>query len=106
RQGSPKLARRFRALIASGGSGVQALLPSRPAIDIQNDLLLGRLRAARNQDQLVVADSQNMSQLTGAEIVTVRANAIVFHRTGDIEFLRRNAQRLVMPRVFLGLRRD
>src|SRR5262245_29588583 len=95
RQASAKLARRFRAPL---------LL--RSTIDVQNDLLLRRLRAAGDQDQLVVTDAEESRQLSCPRIVPVGAHAVVLHGTGDVDSARRDAKCLEVSGVFVGLGSD
>ena len=69
------------------------VLRRQAAEDVDGDLLFRLLRAAGEEDDVVVGDAGQLAQSGGARIVAVGLGAVVFERAGDVHAVGRRAER-------------
>src|SRR5262245_29017047 len=75
----------------------------KPAIDIECVLLLRLLRAAGEENDVIVGDVCELAQRLRARIVAVGLCAVVFERTGDMNLLGRRTERTEAVRRLIVL---
>ncbi len=69
------------------------MLRREAAEDFERDLLFGLLRAAGEEDDVVVGDAGQLAECLRLRVVAVGLGAVVFERAGDMDAVRRSAER-------------
>ena len=63
------------------------------AKDVENDLFLRCLCAARDPDQVIRAHLEELAEFLCLRIVPRRGHAVILHRSCHMNFLRRDTER-------------
>ena len=79
---------------------------ARLAEDVDRDLLFGFLRAAGEENDVVVRDAGQFAERGGARIAAIGLSAVVFQRAGDVDAVGRRTERAEAVGRFFVLRRD